>query len=71
LWRGLVDDGQRYHLLAIRNLPGAEIRLCPGGAVEPFDTGRFAHRYPPEVLRFSDPAECVRIGAKGYLDQRG
>lgn len=42
LWRGLVDDGQRYHLLAIRNLPGAEIRMWPGGAVELFDTGRFA-----------------------------
>jgi len=41
LWRGLVDDGQRYHLLTIRNLPGTEIQVWPGGAVEPFEPGRF------------------------------
>jgi len=54
LWRGVVDDGERFHLLAIRNLPGSEIRVWPGGAVEPFDPGRFAvdTRLGRDVRRF-------------------
>lgn len=41
LWRGLVDDGERFHLVAIRNLPGTETRYWPNGSVEVFDPGRF------------------------------
>lgn len=41
LWRGLVDDGERFHLVAIRNLPGTATRYWPNGSVEAFDPGRF------------------------------
>lgn len=55
LWRGLVDDGQRFHVLAIRNLPGSEIRIWSGGAVEPFDPRRFAAdtRLGEDLRRFN------------------
>jgi len=36
LWRGLVDDGDRFHLVAIRNLPGSRPQFWPGGAVSRF-----------------------------------
>jgi inner membrane protein len=41
LWRGLVDDGQRFHLVAIRNLPGTPPRVWSGGSVEAFELGPF------------------------------
>lgn len=41
LWRGLVDDGERFHLVAIRNLPGTTTRFWPGGSVEAFNVGPF------------------------------
>lgn len=41
LWRALVDDGERFHLVAIRNLPGSETRFYPGGNVQPFDPAPF------------------------------
>lgn len=54
LWRGLVDDGNRFHLVAIRNLPGAGIRYWPGGSVETFDPGPFdpATRLGYDLRRF-------------------
>ncbi len=67
LWRALVDDGDRFHLLAIRNLPGAGQRLWPGGSVERFfvdgfdpdsrlgdDLARFDHFSSNWLFRFPD-----------------
>ncbi len=34
LWRGLIDDGERFHLVAIRTLPWTDAVLYPGGSVE-------------------------------------
>ncbi|TVQ41793.1 MAG: metal-dependent hydrolase [Wenzhouxiangella sp.] len=50
LWRALVDDGQRFHLVAIRNLPGSPVRIWPGGSVEPFS----AHSFDPDTRLGSD-----------------
>ena len=36
VWRGLVDDGQDFHLVAIRTLPGSEPIFYPGGSVQHF-----------------------------------
>jgi len=36
LWRGLVDDGDRFHLVAIRTLPGSKPQFWPGGSVQRF-----------------------------------
>ena len=41
LWRAMVDDGRHFHLVAIRNLPGADDRLWSGGSVERFDAAEF------------------------------
>jgi len=41
LWRALVDDGEHFHLVAIRNAPGSETRLWSGGSVESFDPDPF------------------------------
>jgi inner membrane protein len=41
LWRGLVDDGEQFHLVAIRTLPGGDARFWPGGSVP---------RYQPPAL---------------------
>lgn len=41
LWRALVDDGERFHLVAIRNLPGSDTLIYPGGSVEPFSPEPF------------------------------
>ncbi len=41
LWRALVDDGDHFHLVAVRNLPGTETVFWPGGAVRAFDPGPF------------------------------
>lgn len=41
LWRGLVDEGERFHLVAIRNLPGTPTRFWPNGSVEAFDPEPF------------------------------
>jgi inner membrane protein len=67
LWRGLVDDGERFHLVAIRNLPGAGTLFWPGGSVEafnpePFDPGtrlgydlrRFDHFSSNWLFRYPD-----------------
>ena len=67
LWRGLIDDGERFHLAAIRNLPGARQRLWPGGSVERFsiegfdpdsrlgdDLARFDHFSSDWLFRFPD-----------------
>jgi inner membrane protein len=56
LWRALIDDGEHFHLVAIRNLPGTESRIWGGGSVRRFqpqdldpdsrlgrDLGRFEH----------------------------
>jgi inner membrane protein len=44
LWRGLVDDGDRFHLVAIRTLPGTKPVFYPGGSVA---------RFVPEELPLS------------------
>ena len=36
LWRGLIDDGDHFHLVAIRTLPGSHPQFWPGGAVAHF-----------------------------------
>ncbi|MGY6632004.1 MAG: metal-dependent hydrolase [Wenzhouxiangella sp.] len=67
LWRALVDDGERFHLVAIRNLPGAQRRIWPGGSVERFridpfdpdrrlgnDLARFEHFSSGWLFRFPD-----------------
>jgi inner membrane protein len=36
LWRCLVDDGERFHLVAIRTLPFSSPQFWSGGAVERF-----------------------------------
>lgn len=54
LWRALVDDGERYHLVAIRNLPGTPTRTWPGGSVEPFTPAPFdpQRRLGADLRRF-------------------
>ena len=44
LWRGLVDDGERMHLVAVLILPGSEALLWPGPAVPRFRDGS----WPPD-----------------------
>ncbi|MEE4295844.1 MAG: metal-dependent hydrolase [Wenzhouxiangella sp.] len=44
LWRGLVDDGDRFHLVAIRTLPGTKPVFYLGGSVA---------RFVPEELPLS------------------
>ena len=46
LWRGLIDDGDRFHLVAIRSLPGVDPVLYSGGSV-----ARFAPWQPPSAGR--------------------
>jgi inner membrane protein len=54
LWRGLVDDGEQFHLLAIRNLPGRPVKIWPGGAVPVFSPEDWdpASRLRYDLLRF-------------------
>jgi len=65
LWRGLVDDGDRFHLVAIRTLPGGDPRFWPGGSVPRFqrpalpadaplskDLDRFRHFSSDWLFRF-------------------
>lgn len=44
LWRGLVDDGERLHSLAIRIVPGRQTLLWPGSVVQRFEPSTFAER---------------------------
>ena len=44
LWRGLVDDGERLHSLAVRIVPGQQTLLWPGSVVQHFDASTFAKR---------------------------
>ena len=37
LWRGLVDDGERLHALAVRILPGSQALVWPGSSVDRFE----------------------------------
>ncbi len=41
LWRAMIDDGQQFHLVAIRNLPGRQTRIWSGGAVDRFGVEGF------------------------------
>ena len=41
LWRGLVDDGERFHAVAVRILPGRPAMVWPGSTV--------AHYRPDDV----------------------
>ena len=52
LWRGMVDDGQTFHLVAIRNPPFGRQRLYPGGSVERF----LVDGFDPETRLGSDLA---------------
>ncbi len=67
LWRALVDEGGRFHLVAIRNLPGAPVRIWEGGSLEQFrpdgfepeqrlgqDLRRFDHFSSNWLIRFPD-----------------
>lgn len=67
LWRGLVDDGQRFHLVAVRNLPGSDTLLWSGGSVARFarpeglidgqlttDLDRFDHFSSDWLFRYPD-----------------
>ena len=67
LWRGLIDDGEEFHLVAIRIVPGTVHWLWPGGAVERFrlegfdpdrrlghDLRRFDHFSSGWLFRFPD-----------------
>jgi len=67
LWRGLVDDGQRFHLVAVRNLPGSGAMLWEGGSVARFqrpggltdsqlalDIDRFDHFSSDWLFRYPD-----------------
>jgi inner membrane protein len=40
LWRGLVDDGERLHVVAVRILPGREPMLWAGGSVAKYTLDR-------------------------------
>ena len=44
LWRGLVDDGERLHSVAIRIVPGRQTLLWPGSVVQRFEPSTFAER---------------------------
>lgn len=81
LWRGLVDDGERFHLVAIRNLPGAATRFWANGSVEafspePFDPGtrlghdlrRFDHFSSRWLFRYPDydTADDIFVGDLRY-----
>jgi inner membrane protein len=48
VWRGLIDDGEWFHLVAIRALPGTEAVLYPGGTVRRFT------RFDPQARRRRD-----------------
>lgn len=73
LWRGLVDDGDRFHLVAIRNLPGTPTRVWPSGSVARFsidavdsdtrlgyDLDRFEHFSSRWLFRYRDYDEDGR-----------
>jgi inner membrane protein len=42
LWRAMVDDGERFHLVAIRNLPFTPVQFHPGPSVERFRTDGYS-----------------------------
>lgn len=54
LWRGLVDDGDSFHPLAIRILPGTQALLWTGASVPRFTDGQWSEdsRLSRDLLRF-------------------
>ncbi len=62
LWRGLVDDGRNFHVVAIRNAPWSGPLVYPGPVVEAFDFSDF----PPESVLARDLARFDRFSA-GWL----
>lgn len=48
LWRGLVDDGERMHLVAVRILPGRDALVWPGPAVSHYAQGNGDGRWPDD-----------------------
>lgn len=62
LWRGLIDDGQDFHLIAIRTLPATESIIHPGGSVARFRIDEF----DPETRRGHDLARFKHFSS-GWL----
>lgn len=72
VWRGLIDDGQRFHLVAVRSLPGASTLLWPSGSVAAWrpppgqagqlahDLARFEHFSSRWLFRYPDYDEQAR-----------
>ncbi|MFO7764030.1 MAG: metal-dependent hydrolase [Wenzhouxiangellaceae bacterium] len=54
LWRGLVDDGERMHLVAVRILPGSDALVWPGPAVPHYAQGSGDGRWPDDSRLASD-----------------
>lgn len=54
VWRGLIDDGERFHLVAIRTLPGTNPVLYPGGSVARFvlEENPLSSRRASDLSRF-------------------
>ncbi len=74
VWRGLVDDGEDFHLNAVRTLPWTDTRFYSGGSVARFrvddfdqatrrgqDLARFDHFSAGWLMRYPDQDEGERI----------
>ena len=54
LWRAMVDDGEDFHLVAIRTLPWSQAIFYPGGSAQRFQVDQFdpATRLGSDLARF-------------------
>lgn len=54
LWRGLIDDGQQFHSLAVRIVPGQQAQVWPGSVVERISSSRLPEnsRIASDMQRF-------------------
>ncbi len=54
LWRAMVDDGEYFHLVAIRTLPWSQAIFYPGGSAQRFQVDQFdpATRLGSDLARF-------------------
>jgi len=62
LWRGLVDDGERLYVLAVRIVPGTEPMLWPGGSV-----ASYRIEQAPVGSRLRHDLERFRHFSSGWL----
>lgn len=80
LWRGLIDDGERFHVAAIRNVPGTRPMLWSGGslpawqdpAVDPAsrlgrDLARFRHFSSGWLVRYFPYEEHGDDGGRPFV----